>query len=197
MACTQEHLAVFDEMKVPSVDESENGGNRNDISRPSSAALNTQAWSSSNPTRSKKSASVSESETLQSLIGERIATSCQEDKLYSIGKNVASKLSKMTQDMEVIGEKVIHDVSHEGMTGMLKPTTKLISSEPVLSVLNYQFQHLKSSFPILQSQGINSTAPTSISIPETPSGENEQVLSPYSNLWTSKAVFYHNYSMKS
>lgn len=54
--------------------------------------------------------------------------------------------------MEVIAEKFTHDVLYEGMTGTLKPTTNLISSEPVLSVPNYQFEQLSSSVPAVQSQ---------------------------------------------
>ena len=122
-------------MQLPPVYGNENNKDSNDsLSRQSSAALNTPANFSSILKRSKKSASVSPSDALLLLIGERIATSRQEDEFDYIGKNVASKLRKMTPEMEVVAEKLIHDVLYEGMTGTLKPTTKLISSEPVFSV---------------------------------------------------------------
>lgn len=126
----QEHLAVLDDdMQFPPVHEHEHGrDSSNTLSRQSSAALNTPACSSKHLKRSKRSASVSQSDVLLSLIGERIATSSSlEDEFDCIGKNVAAKLRKMTPGMEVIAEKLIHDVLYEGMTGTLRNTTRLIS----------------------------------------------------------------------
>ncbi|XP_042873248.1 uncharacterized protein LOC122253898 [Penaeus japonicus] len=103
---SQEHLAVLDDdMQFPPVHEHDRDSS-DTLSRQSSAALNTPACSSKHLKRSKRSASVSQSDVLLSLIGERIATSSRlEDEFDCIGKNVAAKLRKMTPGMEVIAEK--------------------------------------------------------------------------------------------
>ena len=161
-------------MQLPSADNSTTELGSSSISRPSSAADKTNAASYRNPKRSKKSAKVSPNEVLLSVIAERIANLRQEDEFDTIGSNVAAKLRKMKPNMQLIAEKLINDVLYEGMTESLRTTTKLISSEPATSFPNYQFQLVTSNslFPALQSQGMNSTAPITISKPETNVGEN-------------------------
>ncbi|KAK7007474.1 hypothetical protein SK128_007279 [Halocaridina rubra] len=54
--------------------------------------------------------------------------------------------------MEVIAEKLIHDVLYAGTPGMLTPTNKLTSLEPILLLHNFQFQQLTSSILVVQRQ---------------------------------------------
>lgn len=121
---------------------------------------------------------MSQRDGLLSLIHERIATSHQEDEFATIGKAFAAKLRKMEPGMALIAEKLIHDVLYEGMLGTLKPTTKL-TSEQVVTIPNYKYQHVQTPLSIVHNQDINSGTPITISIPETSPLDNSQVLSPY------------------
>lgn len=121
---------------------------------------------------------MSQRDGLLSVIHERIATSHQEDEFDTIGKAFAAKLRKMEPGMALIAEKLIHDVLYEGMLGTLKPTTKL-TSEQVVTIPNYKYQHVQTPLSIVHNQDINSGTPITISIPETSPLDNSQVLSPY------------------
>ena len=72
--------------------------------------------------------STSSAENVLTLIGERITSSRPEDEFDIVGKNVATKLRKMTADMQLLAEKLITDVLFQGLSGKLTTNTELKDS---------------------------------------------------------------------
>lgn len=79
--------------------------------------------------KKQKHSTVSAANSVLAMIGERIAASRKEDEFDIVGRNVASKLRKMTPNMQVIAEKLINDVLYEGQIGLLKPHTKITTTD--------------------------------------------------------------------
>lgn len=67
----------------------------------------------------------SSANSVLSMIGERISASREEDEFDSVGRTVAAKLRKMAPHMQIIAEKLIHEVLYEGQIGSLKPHAKI------------------------------------------------------------------------
>ena len=78
--------------------------------------------------RIKQRRSTSPAENVLKLIGERIISSRPEDEFDIVGKNVATKLRKMTADMQLLAEKLINDVLYQGLSGKLTTNTELKDS---------------------------------------------------------------------
>ena len=76
----------------------------------------------------KQRSSTSSAENVLTLIGERITSSRPEDEFDIVGKNVATKLRKMTADMQLLAEKLITDVLFQGLSGKLTTNTELKDS---------------------------------------------------------------------
>lgn len=73
--------------------------------------------------RKKLKPSTSSAENVLKLIGERIKSSRPEDEFDIVGKNVATKLRRMTADMQLIAEKLINDTLFQGLSGKLTTNT--------------------------------------------------------------------------
>lgn len=78
--------------------------------------------------RKKQRPLTSSAENVLTLIGEHITSSRPEDEFDIVGKNVATKLRKMTADMQLLAEKLITDVLFQGLSGKLTTNMELKDS---------------------------------------------------------------------
>ncbi|XP_076061488.1 uncharacterized protein LOC143037246 [Oratosquilla oratoria] len=69
-------------------------------------------------------------ESVLSLVGERLSSLRQEDEFDFVGKSVAAKLRRLPSNVEIVAEKLISDVLYEAQMGTLTPQARLVIERP-------------------------------------------------------------------
>ena len=111
---------------VADVDDEPSGNTDSDATpSTSSAGSNAQGRESPPIKRGRKRLSQNNTDKVMGLLGNRLALSRNEDEYDCIGKNIAVKLRKMSNNMRIYAEKIISDVLYEGELGTLSANTRV------------------------------------------------------------------------
>lgn len=151
--------------------------NQDSTSRPTSASGIPARSHSPTPKKSRTTSSIlNKAESVLSVIGQRISSSNKDDEFDLLGKSIAVKLRKLsTSRMQVMAEKLIHEVLYEAQLGTLTENTKLSKGEserqasfptyqvfPVVGASGFQETGAVSSQPGYSYGGVGTISPTSL-----------------------------------